>query len=532
MQKYVDDEETALLQGSGPTKTIIHVNSRSEKVYLLCSLYIGVLLAALDGTVVASLLYHIASELGSLSAAPWIASTYMMVSSAFQPLFGKLSTTFGRKQCLLTCHFLFALGSLLSGLSNCVNLLILGRCVQGIGGGGLIALSSIIVSDITPLRERGVYQGIGNISFGIGASLGGSMGGIISNKFGWRYAFLGQIVVSFAAICLVYLNVNETMLGKDQNVWTQLGNIDFLGSFFLLGAFICFFLGLNLGGSYMPWKSPQVVILFLSSLFFSISFFRAEQRRPERAIIPLKIFYGATGCLCCVLCLLSSMAAFSYIFHLPIFMEIVLGRSASYSGIVIALNFVGVLLGSLGSGLIMKTTCRYKRLLFLCGLLYIVSCGNLWFFDSTTSTTMQMLTICCLGLGYSSIITISLVALMAHVPPDVQAISSSVLYASRGFGSTVGVAVSSSIFAHLLRTNLQQFIDGPERKRVIELVLSSSDAVKSLPAPYKAQTIQSYLSSLKVVFAFVMILSILIWLASLPLKEHNLSRATDEEAEM
>ncbi|CDH15792.1 uncharacterized protein ZBAI_07579 [Zygosaccharomyces bailii ISA1307] len=208
MQKQVD-EETLLLQDSKDAAYVIQINSKSEKTYVLVSLYVGVLLAALDGTVVASLLSHIASELGNLSFAPWIASSYMILSSAFQPLFGKLSDVFGRKRCLLACHTLFAFGSLLSGLSNGMSLLIIGRCIQGIGGGGLVALSNIVVSDMIPLRERGIYQGIGNISFGMGASLGGSFGGIVSDRFGWRYAFLGQITISCVAMSLVYSKLNE-----------------------------------------------------------------------------------------------------------------------------------------------------------------------------------------------------------------------------------------------------------------------------------------------------------------------------------
>lgn len=518
------DEETQLLQDTKGSNYIILINSNSEKLYILVSLYVGVLLAALDGTVVASLLTHIASELGNLSFAPWIASSYMILSAAFQPLFGKLSDIFGRKSCLLLCHFLFALGSLISGLSHGMTLLILGRCVQGIGGGGLIALSSIVVSDMIPLRERGIYQGIGNISFGVGASLGGSIGGIVSDKFGWRYAFLGQITLSFMAMSLVYLKLRESNTTGTDKLCYQLQNVDFLGSLSLLGSLVFFFLALNLGGNYFPWESPQIAFLLLLFLVLLCSFVRTEQKNPKKAIVPLKLFKNRTVCLCSTLCLLASMAAYSYIFHIPVFIEVVLGKSASASGLILAINFIGVMFGSLETGFVMRVTGRYKALLFLSGLLYVTDCVVLSTFNSTTSTKMQAVTVCFLGFGYSSIITIALVALMASVPQHLQAVSSSILYASRGFGSTVGVAVSSSIFANSLRHYLNAYVTGPERRRLIELALTSSDAVAHFPEPYKIQAIQGYTASIRIVFIFVLVLSALIWLASMPIKQHDLKR--------
>ncbi|SCU77268.1 LAMI_0A00430g1_1 [Lachancea mirantina] len=536
MQKYLENEETSLLtavdeeaeassfQDIKYPKYVIQVTSYSDKFYVLISLYTGVLLAALDGTVIASLLSHIASELGNLSFGPWIASSYMILSSAFQPLFGKLSDIFGRKRCLLTCHTLFAVGSLISGLSQEMASLILGRCVQGIGGGGLVALSSIVVSDMTPLRERGLYQGIGNISFGIGASLGGSIGGVISDKFGWRYAFLGQVGISFLAIFMVSMKLHEKNLGRLESVWSQLGRVDFFGSFSLLGSFIFFFLALNLGGAYVPWRSVQLGVLLLASLTFSFWFLRAEKRNPENSIVPLELFESATVCLCSTLCLFASMAAYSYIFHLPIFIEIVQEKSASFSGTILAINFAGVTFGSLGSGFIMKATGSYKVLLLSCGMLYIANCGNLCTFDVTTSTLKQVLTVGFLGFGYSTIVTIALVALMSSVPSNLQAVSSSILYASRGFGSTMGVAVSSSIFSNSLRHYLDKFVVGIDREQIIELALTSSDSVRGFSEQYRSQAIQSYLSSLKIVFAFIFCLSVVIGLASIPLKQHNLSQ--------
>lgn len=522
MQKS-DREENLLLQCPQNTKFTIKINSRSDKLYVLVSLYVGVLLAALDGTIVASLLSHIASELGNLSFGPWIASSYMILSAAFQPLFGKLSDIFGRKYCLLTCHSLFAVGSLISGLSNGMGVLITGRCIQGIGGGGLIALSSIVVSDITPLRERGIYQGIGNISFGVGASLGGSMGGLISDRFGWRYAFLGQVTISSVAICLVYFKLNEVNTGRIESTRAQLLRVDFLGSFSLLGSFIFFFLALNLGGNSVPWKSPQILYLLLLSVFHFVFFLKTEQKNPENAIIPLSLFRSTTVSLCCLLCLLSSMAAYSYIFHLPLYIEVALQESASASGLILALNFIGVMFGSLGSGFIIRATGSYKILLLLSGLFYVANCVGLCNFSVTTSKKVQAITVCGLGVGYSCTVTISLVALMSSVSHKHQAVSSSVLYASRGFGSTVGVAVSSSIFANSLKYYLDHFITGPERAKMIDLALSSSDAVRGFSAQYKLQAIESYLCSLRVVFLFILTLSFLIWLLGTPVHEHHLN---------
>jgi MFS family permease len=179
------------------------------------SLYFGVFLAALDGTIVTSLLSHIASDLHELGRISWIASAYLAACTAVQPLYGKLSDIYGRKNLLFFCNVTFGIGCLMCGVADGLWMLVLGRVVSGIGGGGLTILSTIAISDIVPLRKRGVFQGIGNIAFGSGAGFGGIFGGLVYESMGWRAAFWLQVPTIVISATLVHMFAPATKVSEE-----------------------------------------------------------------------------------------------------------------------------------------------------------------------------------------------------------------------------------------------------------------------------------------------------------------------------
>jgi MFS family permease len=237
------DEETPLLSGntqdgseqeSPPNgeQTIIAEEPSNKKLLLvLGSMYVGVFLGALDQTVIATLSAPISTSFNSLSLLSWLASAYLIANAACQPISGRLTDIFSRRTGLVVSNVLFGVGNLMCGLAETEWTMIAGRVVAGMGGGGLMAISTFVASDLVPLRKRGVIQGIGNLCYGSGAGFGGLFGGWINDTWGWRVAFLSQVPFVAVSGLLVFFFVNVPPKKSEKS---KLSRVDFLGTLTLV----------------------------------------------------------------------------------------------------------------------------------------------------------------------------------------------------------------------------------------------------------------------------------------------------------
>lgn len=212
-------------------------------------------LSAADQTLVVSTYGIIGTELHALNLTSWIATAYFVTLTAFQPLYGKLSDIFGRKQCLLFAYVVFGLGSTLCGLARNIEELIAARAFAGIGGSGMTTITSILMSDVVSLRDRGSWQGYLNIIYAAGSAAGAPLGGLLADSIGWRWAFIAQGPMCLIAVAAVSIALH---LPKNGNThWLQkLTKIDFLGSFIILVAVTGLLVGLD-HGSNVSWNSKS-----------------------------------------------------------------------------------------------------------------------------------------------------------------------------------------------------------------------------------------------------------------------------------
>lgn len=222
-----------------------------------------------DTTIVATLTVPISSSFHSLSLLSWLATAYLVSNAAFQPISGRLTDIYSRRAGLIFSNIFFAAGNLVCGLAKDEWVILLGRIVSGIGGGGLTAISTFVTSDLVPLRKRGVWQGIGNICYGAGGGLGGVFGGWINDTLGWRWAFLIQVPFVVVSCVLVALTLKVPV--KESDTAGKLKRVDFLGAVTLIMTLVTFLLGLNTGGNQVPWTHPLVLTtLPLSALFLVV----------------------------------------------------------------------------------------------------------------------------------------------------------------------------------------------------------------------------------------------------------------------
>ena len=322
------DEESPLLgeqngqsiapsqQDGAPSELIAEEHSAKEIALILGSVWIGVFFAALDTTIVATLSAPISNSFQSLSLLSWLATAYLIANAACQPLSGKLTDIFSRRTGLIFSNFFFATGCLICGLANSEWMIILGRIVSGIGGGGLTAIATFLTSDLVPLRRRGVWQGYGNIVFGLGMGLGGVFGGWLNDWIGWRYAFLVQVPFMVISGIMIWFLVK---IPVKESKKPSLKRIDFLGSGLLVLSLVLLLLGLNTGGNQLPWSSPYIITSLVLAFVFFCVFIYVEDKVAAEPIIPVRLAATRTVLASCLANWFATMAVFLAVYVSSIF---------------------------------------------------------------------------------------------------------------------------------------------------------------------------------------------------------------------
>lgn len=489
-----------------------------QLICLMCGIWLGSFLAALDSTIIATLSASISASFNSLSMLSWLASAYLIANAAIQPISGRLTDILSRKTGLMFCTVSFALGNLICGLARTQWMMILGRVVAGIGGGGVNAISTIFASDMIPLRRRGIWQGIGNIIFGIGASLGAVVGGLINDVWGWRAAFLMIVPFSVLSSILIFLTLPRPVTNSEAT-WKR---IDFLGAFTLITTLILLLLGLNSGGNIVPWTHPLVLIsLPLSLLFFGI-FIYVEKYYAAEPIIPLHLMLDRTVFAACMTNWFGSMTYFSILFYGPIYFQ-VKGLSATQAGLRLVPNSVGVLFGSITTGLIMRRTGRYYYLSICIQTLLVVSLTIASTFSLSSGVWKSGISFLLSGMGYSGMLTVTLLALISAVDQQFQSLVTSASYAFRSTGSTIGITIASVVFQNILNLKLWGLLgDRPGAAEIISRLENNLEEIGKLPQGLEGLVRGAYMDALRGVFLTTLGLSILGLLVSLAMRENVL----------
>lgn len=498
------DERRPLLNGNGTSDNA--VNSSWKLLLILSGVYLGGFTAALDSTLVATLSGPISASFGSLHLLSWLASAYFIATAVSQPLSGKLTDIYGRRAGLLLANAVFAIGNLICALSHSASLLILGRVVAGIGGGGLAPIGAFVMSDLIPLRSRALWQGVANICWGLGSGLGGYYGGLVNDTIGWRWAFIIQIPFSILAMALVAINIR---IPVEQSKATKLERIDILGALALVTAMVLMLLGLSSAGNTVAWTHPLVLTsLPLAALFLSMFVF-VEVHYAAEPIIPLRLFANLTVAAVCLIHFFSSMARFGLLFYGPIYFQ-VQGYSPSQTGLRFIADSTGIAITSLSCGIVVRFTGKYFALGGLTQVIFLAGLGLVSTLMLDTPPWPPFIYLFLVGVGFSGILTTTVVALVASVEQKNQAVTTSASYASRSTGSVVGIAVSGAIYQNVLKKGLWQRLGGlREAKHLIEKVENNLRAIHDLDPDLERGVMQVHMHALKHVFFALLAFAVL-----------------------
>jgi MFS family permease len=403
---------------------VIEEPSTGKLVLIMGTAWLGILLGALDSTIIATLSAPISSEFDSLSLLSWLATAYLISNAACQPIAGRLTDIFGRRTGLIVSNLFFAAGNLLCGLAINQHTMILGRVVAGIGGGGLISIATFLTSDLTPLRKRGIMQGIANLWYGAGAMLGAVVGGALKEHtaLGWRLAFLIQVPPSLLLIPAIWMLVRVPCKASDKS---YVSRIDFLGVFFTTTFLVLLLLGLNAGGNSVPWTHPLPLTTLPLSILAFIGFIWWESK-AKQPIIPVRLLRDRTVLSACFASLFISMILMTTTFYLPLYFQ-VLGNSTTTAGLKLLPSPLGGSIGALATGYAMAKTGRYKRLGVLGALSLVIGTSLFAFQDEDSPVYLTCVALFFVGSGFSVVLTTTTVACLAAVDHSQQALVTSAI---------------------------------------------------------------------------------------------------------
>ncbi|CAB4480306.1 MFS general substrate transporter [Rhizophagus irregularis] len=428
--------------------------TKARLALVFTGLMFGIFLAALDQTIVATTLHAIAVEFSSLDQIAWIGTAYLLTATAFQPTYGKLADIFGRKITFLIAIFLFEIGSLVCGLSPNMVCLIIARAIAGLGGGGIIGLVYIIISDIVSLQDRGKYQGMIGGVFGISSVVGPLLGGAFTDSVTWRWAFyinlpFGVITVVCVILFLHLPHISGSFLEKFKR-------IDFLGTFVLVIATIALLLPLNWGGNKYKWDSPIIIVLLCIGGLGFIVFALVEKYVAVEPIAPGRLFKNRMVIACFAVNFFQGMSFFAMVYFIPLFFQIVKGATATKAGLDLLPLILAVVFTVIFTGQLISRTpiITYKMYCTLGGIFIIIGSGLMSTFSETSKKGELIGYLLIAGIGIGCIMQITILASQHVAAREDLASVTSLMTFFRTIGAVFGVAILGTVFNNELKNHL------------------------------------------------------------------------------
>jgi EmrB/QacA subfamily drug resistance transporter len=410
---------------------------------ILAGLMSGMFLAALDQTIVATAIRTISDDLHGLSLQAWATTAYLITSTIATPLYGKLSDLYGRRPFFIFSITVFLLGSALSGAAMSMYQLAIYRGIQGIGAGGLFSLALAIIGDIVPPRERARYQGYFLAVFGTSSVLGPVVGGFLAGQqhllgvTGWRWVFLVNLPIGIMSLALVTKVLHLPHVRRDHQ-------IDYRGAVALIVALVPLLIVAEQGREW-GWTSPRSIAAYVIGGIGVVAFVVAEHLIGDDALLPLRLFTGRTFYVGSILNFIVGMGMFGAMASLPLYLQIVKGKSPTMAGLLLLPLVLGIMTGSVTSGQAIARTGRY-RVFPIVGLTLLVL-GTLLFSRITADTSMPVIDLYALifGLGLGFNMQTLVLAIQNAVPPQDMGVATSSATFFRQMGGTLGTAVFLSV---------------------------------------------------------------------------------------
>lgn len=488
--------------------------SHREVMTVIGALLLALFLAAVDATIVSTALPTMAGELGGLDQLPWVLTAYLLTSTASTPLWGKFSDLRGRRRMFQVAIVWYLVASAISGAAQSMPQLVVGRGLQGIGGGGIMALTFVIIGDLVSPRERGRYMGWFTGTFTFASLIGPLIGGFFVDNASWRWLFYLKIPLGLVALVAVSRVLRRLPFQRVQH------RIDIEGAALLVAAVAALILVMVLGGDRMAWTSPTILGLTAFTVATTAAFVWQERRAAE-PIIPMRLFSDRILVLAYVATLCAGGAMMAAGSFLPLFLQVVAGESATASGLALAPMMVMLTIGSMVAGNLMTRLGRYKVFIVVGPVLLIVGLAALTRLDESTTGISMLPWLVLLGLGMGLFMPTTTTLTQNALPVADLGVGTATLTFCRNLGQTIGIGAYGAALAGRMDAVLAERLPAGADVDVDEL-LSTPEDIRLLPAGLREVVIDAVGQATTLVFTLALPVAVAILVAGVLIPERPL----------
>lgn len=421
--------------------------------WILTGLMLGLLLSSLDQTIVSTAMPTVIADLHGLSLYSWVFSIYMLTSTTSVPIFGKLADLYGRRLIYLVGMGFFLVGSALCGFSHNMTELIVFRAIQGIGAGALMPIAMTVIGDIFPPERRGKMQGLFGAVFGLSSVVGPAIGGFIVDNFDWQWIFYINLPFGIAAAIVLSIFLKESKS-------TEKKSVDWGGALVLTGAVVTLLLALVLGGgtdsdvgTHYAWGSVQIIGLFASSAILIALFIWIESRVKE-PIIPLQLFKKRAITVSSIVGFFMGIGMFGAITYIPLFVQGVIGSSASKAGYILTPLMLSLILSSIIGGRIIAKV-SYRAIIVTSMSIMTIGFYLMSQMDINTSNSTVVMYMIITGFGMGALMPVLTIAVQSAVPREQRGVATSSSQFFRSIGATLGVSVMGALMTNKMNAGIQ-----------------------------------------------------------------------------